>query len=214
MIRDAGRAGRSTCASARRRRRGPATTASTRRRATSSSPRRHTPEEIARFVGADSLGYLSLDGLHDRGGQDRLGDEEPTGSATPASPTSTRSRWSRRRASASCGSSAAEQPLDERAGGRGDQHHLGDRGAGPPPRRRRPRRPGPGRSAPASRAPSSIATSSSCRRSVRAPWSAPAPRSSGTSASPRTSRSGTAPSCEAISPPSPSAAARTSRTAA
>ena len=54
---------RCTCASRRRRRRIPASTASTRRRARELIASSHTPEEIARYVTCDSLGYLSRDGM-------------------------------------------------------------------------------------------------------------------------------------------------------
>ena len=53
-------------------------------------------EEIAASVGADSLGYISLDG-HDR----RHRPARPTRSARPASPASTRSRCPTRACSAS-----------------------------------------------------------------------------------------------------------------
>ena len=45
-----------------------------------------TPEEIAASVGADTLGYISLDGMIDATGQ------QQTRSATPASPASTPSQ--------------------------------------------------------------------------------------------------------------------------
>ena len=54
---------RCTCASPRRRPSGPATTASTRRPASELIASSHSVEEIRRYLGADSLGYLSLDGM-------------------------------------------------------------------------------------------------------------------------------------------------------
>ena len=60
-----------------------------------------TVEEIRQFVGADSLGYLSLEGLHES--VNGAGSGPPgRASATPASRTTTRSRSSSRRACASC----------------------------------------------------------------------------------------------------------------
>ena len=54
---------RSTCASPRRRSSGPATTASTRPTRKELIGSSHNVEEIQRYLGADSLGYLSLDGM-------------------------------------------------------------------------------------------------------------------------------------------------------
>ena len=85
----------------------------------------HSIDEIRDFVGADSLGYLSLDGLYQsvEGWRPEVGatDGGRKGcrccrrarsvqrvSATPASPAATRSPTSSRRACASCGSSAPE----------------------------------------------------------------------------------------------------------
>ena len=59
------RARRSTCASPRRRSGTPATTASTCRRARRWSPTAATVEEVAEELGADSLAYLSLDGVYE-----------------------------------------------------------------------------------------------------------------------------------------------------
>ncbi len=58
---------------ARRRRSGPATTASTRRRGRELIASSHSVEEIARYVTADSLGYLSLEGLDAALNEDRKG---------------------------------------------------------------------------------------------------------------------------------------------
>ena len=54
---------RCTCGSAVRRRSRRASTASTRRGASELIAATHSLEEIRRYIGADSLGYLSLDGL-------------------------------------------------------------------------------------------------------------------------------------------------------
>ena len=83
---------RSTCASRARRRSGPATTASTRRRARELIASSHSVDEIARYVTADSLGYLSLEGMLAAVAARRAA----TASATPASRGSTRSRSRRR----------------------------------------------------------------------------------------------------------------------
>ena len=62
--------------------RGPATTASTRRCRQELIAATHSVDEIARYVTADSLGYLSLEGLGPGGGRPGAGRR----SATPASP--------------------------------------------------------------------------------------------------------------------------------
>ena len=61
MVRDAG-AREVHLRISRRRRSGPATTASTRRRARELIASSHSVDEIARYVTADSLRHLSLEG--------------------------------------------------------------------------------------------------------------------------------------------------------
>ena len=81
--------------------RGPATTASTRRRASELIASSHTVEEIGRYLTADSLGYLSLEGLlagGDRGAAALGTRAAERATATPASRATTPSPSRRARA--------------------------------------------------------------------------------------------------------------------
>ena len=106
---------RCTCASARRRRRTPASTASTRRRSEELIASSHSVEEIRDYITADTLAYLSVDGMYAFTG-------ERAASATPASPGATRSRrvTTCRSGSSTCSTRATASPapgehLDARA---------------------------------------------------------------------------------------------------
>ena len=82
---------RCICASPRRRRRIPASTASTRRSAASCWPRSHDVEEMAELIGADSLAFISIDGLYRALGKRRPRSRRSRITATPASPATIRS---------------------------------------------------------------------------------------------------------------------------
>ena len=62
---------------ASRRRAHPASTASTRRRSAKLLASRMSIEEMAEFIGVDSLGFLSIDGLYRAVGEPGRNDEQP-----------------------------------------------------------------------------------------------------------------------------------------